>query len=235
MTTDSAPEKWIYQQHTRVKHLLLEQYLGGWLRILGQRNKKLFIMDGFAGRGEYVDGSEGSPTIILRRSLELISEQNISQVICGFVEKNADNFANLRSVVERIKPSDHRISVLTPSEFEEVASDAITWLRRSPMPSFWFIDPFGFTGMSFDTIRSIMSLDRSEVFITLMTRDMNRFLTRVDMEDVYDQLLASREWRDAVGVGTETMSSERQLRDLYIHELRAIGCFVEGMSVAERG
>ncbi len=65
-----------------------------------------------------------------------------------------------------------------------------------------------------------------------MTRDMNRFLTRVDMEDVYDQLLASREWRDAVGVGTETMSSERQLRDLYIHELRAIGCMVTAFRVS---
>jgi hypothetical protein len=123
---------------------------------------------------------------------------------------------------------------LTPrnAEFQEVASDAITWLNRMKIPSFWFIDPFGFTGMSFETIRSIMSLDRSEVFITLMTRDMNRFLTRTNLEDVYDQLLASGEWRKAIGSGTERMSSERQLRNLYVHELRAIGCMVTAFRVS---
>jgi three-Cys-motif partner protein len=234
MTTDHAPEKWVYQQHTRVKHELLQQYLGGWLRILGQRNKKLFIMDGFAGRGEYAGGSPGSPIIILRKAKELISEHNVSQVICGFVEKDSENFANLRSVIDRIKPSDPSIAVLAPrnAEFEEVAGDAITWLQRSQIPSFWFIDPFGFTGMPFETIRSIMSLDRSEVFITLMTRDMNRFLTRINLEQVYDQLLASGEWREAIGSGTQSMSSERQLRDLYVHELRAIGCMVTAFRVS---
>jgi len=27
MTKDSAPEKWEYKEHTKVKHILLEKYL----------------------------------------------------------------------------------------------------------------------------------------------------------------------------------------------------------------
>ena len=140
MTTDHAPERWVCPQHTRVKHELLQQYLGGWLGILGQGNNRLFIMDGFAGRGEYTDGSDGSPIIIIRKAQELISQGTVSSVICGFVEKDAENFANLISVIDRAKSNYPGVDVLEPrnSEFEKVASEALTWLRNSPMPK---VDP----------------------------------------------------------------------------------------------
>ena len=63
---DSAPEKWEYREHTRVKHILLEKYLAAWVPILGKWNPKICYFDGFAGRGEYADGSLGSPIIALR-------------------------------------------------------------------------------------------------------------------------------------------------------------------------
>jgi three-Cys-motif partner protein len=56
MVRDSAPERWEYREHTRVKHILLEKYLGAWIPILGRWNQKICYFDGFAGRGEYLDG-----------------------------------------------------------------------------------------------------------------------------------------------------------------------------------
>lgn len=53
MVRDNDPQKWIYKEHTRAKHELLEKYLGGWISILGSRHERLLIFDGFAGRGEY--------------------------------------------------------------------------------------------------------------------------------------------------------------------------------------
>ena len=73
MVRDNDLDKWIYKEHTRVKHELLDKYLGGWLPILGRWNRRLIIVDGFAGRGEYADGSDGSPVIILRKAAELIN------------------------------------------------------------------------------------------------------------------------------------------------------------------
>jgi three-Cys-motif partner protein len=61
VVSDRDPLKWIYKEHTRVKHELLDKYLGGWIPILGSRNDRLLIFDGFAGRGEYEDGTPGSP------------------------------------------------------------------------------------------------------------------------------------------------------------------------------
>lgn len=43
-------------------------------------------------------------------------------------------------------------------------------------PSFWFIDPFGFSGLPLTLIGQILSRPRPEVFMTFMSRDMNRLL-----------------------------------------------------------
>ena len=87
MAQDSDPKKWDYPQHTRVKHELLDKYLGGWLPILGRWHARLVIVDGFAGRGQYNDGSDGSPVIILRKAQELVSAGRVKEVVCGFVER----------------------------------------------------------------------------------------------------------------------------------------------------
>ena len=225
---DSDLSKWFYTEHTRVKHEILEKYLGGWLYILGSWHKRFFILDGFAGRGEYTGGSQGSPIIIMSKAEELIAQNRVSEVICGFVERDPDNFDNLQTVIKRVEPHYPNVKVLSPknSEFEDVANDAVLWLERKPMPSFWFIDPFGFTGMSFDTIKSIMALDRSEVFITLMVRDMRRFLNLPSLGDTYAQLFATDEWRHFVSSRPPQETVEDRLRDFYVAQLRSIGCKV---------
>lgn len=61
MPVDSDPSMWSYPPHTKAKHDLLAAYLGGWYPILSKWNGRLLFLDGFAGRGRYTDGSEGSP------------------------------------------------------------------------------------------------------------------------------------------------------------------------------
>ncbi len=65
---DSDPEKWVYSQHAAAKHEILRRYLGAWLPILGSRHPKLVIYDGFAGRGRYRDGEDGSPVLTFKRA-----------------------------------------------------------------------------------------------------------------------------------------------------------------------
>jgi three-Cys-motif partner protein len=66
---DNQPEKWYIKEHTRVKHEILKLYLRPWAKILGRQNKRLIILDGFAGRGEYFENGHtvvcGSPIIFM--------------------------------------------------------------------------------------------------------------------------------------------------------------------------
>ena len=38
--------------------------MDGWFPILGTYNERILVLDGFAGRGRYSDGSPGSPLIV---------------------------------------------------------------------------------------------------------------------------------------------------------------------------
>ena len=192
MVADSDPKKWAISVHTRVNHELLDKYLGGWLPILGSRNPKLLIVDGFAGRGEYVNGSAGSPVLIMRKAEELISAGKAGEVICWFVEYDAKNFRALQDVLESNGPKSPLVKVGTSDQpFELVVKEVVERTNGNTVPSLWFIDPFGFTGMSFETVEQIMALPRSKVFITLMLRDIGRFLSHPNLDTYFNRLFGT--------------------------------------------
>jgi len=59
MLKDSSLGKWVYKEHTRIKHELLRKYLYAWIIKLGKFHRKVIFFDGFAGRGEYTDEKTG--------------------------------------------------------------------------------------------------------------------------------------------------------------------------------
>ena len=42
---DDTLEKWVYKEHTKVKHEILSKYITGWIKILGTFHK-LYIFFG---------------------------------------------------------------------------------------------------------------------------------------------------------------------------------------------
>lgn len=230
---DSDPRKWVYREHTKVKHKLLQKYLGGWLLILGRWHERLLIVDGFAGRGTYDGGNDGSPIIILRQAQELISTRRVGKVFCAFVEDNTENYNKLRTLLDQVRAQYPDVTILGPfkGEFEVVASRAIRESGGNLVPSFWFIDPFGFTGIPFETMKRIMALKRSEVFVTWMSRDIDRFLSHVDLHDALDRLFGTRRWRRIRESHISGHAKEKALRQLYEEQLRSIACKVTAFRV----
>jgi len=176
MTDDSALKKWEYREHTRVKHILLGKYLAAWIPILGRRNPKICYFDGFAGKGEYTDSTLGSPLIALKVADKLASY--FDKLICFFVEKDGDNFKNLEEVLESEKPNIKnwgKIEIVKENdEFANVTEQVFEYLEKQKStlaPSFFFIDPFGFSGVPFKTIQKALSNPKTEVFFTFMVRD----------------------------------------------------------------
>ena len=69
---DHDPRKWIYTEHARAKHAIQRTYLGAWLAILGTHFSPLVLFDGFAGRGHYEGGEDGSPLLFFKRAAEAV-------------------------------------------------------------------------------------------------------------------------------------------------------------------
>lgn len=238
MFKDSAIEKWVYSEHTRVKHELLRKYLHAWLIKLGRFHRKVLFFDGFAGRGEYIDEKtgmilrEGSPIIALRvadKLLELCERKRkppyFDTFICIAIEKDKENFINLQSVVEReknnIKFKDKIDIQLINDEFANVVNDLAVKVGAGIAPSFFFIDPFGFSGVPFNIVKYILSLPRTEIFFTFMTCYIDRFLRTSQVEKHLDALYPTQEWREIYKV-RDWRERDRVLLDLYLKSLHEV-------------
>jgi len=217
---DSAPEKWEYREQTRVKHILLEKYLEAWMPILGKWNPRICYFDGFSGRGEYADGTLGSPIIALRVADRLA--RYYGKLLLVFIEKNRDNFENLENVLEREKPTIKNLgkmdTIKKNDEFANVISELFDYLekdRSSLAPSFFFIDPFGYSGISFETIKRILSNPKTEVFFTFMIRDIARFIEDPRLMRTFTSLFGTDEWKEII----ELPDREKALIELYRKQL----------------
>lgn len=234
MYKDSAPEKWEYREHTKVKHELLEKYLYPWTIKLGSFHRKILFIDGFAGRGEYTDKTGkvvavGSPVIALQLANSLLEQAKerkrqpyFDKFICICIEKDADNFNNLQGIInrerEKLKFKDKLEAVVINDEFANVVNEILKEVGARIAPSFFFIDPFGFNGVPFETVKSILSLPRTEIFFTFMTRDINRFLAVPSVERILDELYPTSEWRDIYQI-KDWQKRDQALKDLYIKSL----------------
>jgi len=224
VTTDSAPEKWTYREHTRVKHILLEKYLEPWIKILGRRHTRICYVDGFAGRGEYVDGTLGSPLKALRVADGL--SDHYRHMLFVFIEKNRDNFDNLQQREKTTIRNLHKMTIEAYNrEFAVVMQDVADRLQHDGtilVPLFFFIDPFGFAGIPFNIVTTILANPRTEVFFTFMVRDIERFLAHPDLVETFTMLFGTDEWRNV----KDLPQRELALMELYTKQLHE-ACGVE--------
>ena len=216
---DSDPEKWMYREHTRVKHEILEKYLRGWVPILGKYHNRICYFDGFAGRGEYEGGFPGSPVIAMRVGNDL--KEYVEEMVCFFIERDSDNFKNLEAVTSREQEKCPHCKINNiHAEFAAVIEEIIEDVGAKLAPSFFFIDPFGFKGVPFELVKQILSISRTEVFITYMYRDIARFLGSDNVEEIFDELFGTTIWRKILKQDLSGSDREHALRDLYITQLR---------------
>jgi spore photoproduct lyase len=196
--------------------------------------RRILFFDGFAGRGEYFDKTGkvvalGSPVIALEvanGSLEHCEEKKrkpyFDEFVCMGVEKNPENFGNLQNVIEReraeYKFRDKLRVELINDEFANVTNEILKEPREAGqqiIPSFFFVDPFGFSGVPFDSVKTILSFRRTEIFFTLMTRDINRSLAVPSVEEALSQLYPIPEWQQIYKM-QDWQKRDQALKDLYI-------------------
>lgn len=223
---DDDPKKWIYKEHTRVKHEILEKYLKTWINVLAKWYKVCYF-DCFAGRGRYTDGKEGSPLIALRAASDLKNERNHinNEIELIFIEKDKNNYENLQIVVNEEldinKDKYSNITVKPPinDEFTNVVTPLIGDYGKF-YPSFFFIDPFGFSGVPMEIIKNILSIPKTEVFINFMIRDVNRFLTSSTHLRSLEELFGIENVLKTIKNRFPDMDRESALLKLYREQLK---------------
>ena len=207
------------EPHTRAKHELLMRYLLAWFPILGQTFPQVMYIDGFAGPGRYSNGEDGSPIIAIKAALAN-RERIGGQVLFRFMEKRQDRADMLREVVDAMElPSNFNVKTIGGSTFNKELAEFID-SQSMDIPTFAFIDPFGWTGIPFSSIRRILTSPHCEVLVNFMYEEINRFAGMQSQADNFDALFDTGEWRNIAAI-SDPIERNRGFRDLYIHQLQA--------------
>jgi three-Cys-motif partner protein len=225
------PVQWPLEDHTLAKHRVLRSYLDGWIPIMGQQalraygsNRRLLLVDGFAGPGRYTGGEPGSPLIML----DALTSHTALPRLCDvkfmylFVEHNPARVAHLRSEVEQLDLPPNVEVFIEEGDFEATFGnvvDDITSSGKLLVPTFAFIDPFGYSAASMSLTGRFLSFPRSEALFFLPLSYIHRFVGRSGQEAALTALFETDEWREAIPLSGNDRRSflielfERQLRN----------------------
>lgn len=193
---------WACEEHSAAKHVILRKYLDRWLPIMADRQPELLLVDGFAGPGRYLGGEDGSPIIMLKAFLDHTARAAIERRTLRyvFVESHRGRLDHLASEIERLEiPPNVRVTTILGNY-----SDVMPGLLGNVpdrVPTFAFLDPFGYAETQFRLTSQILGFPRCEVLIYLPTRFIARFVTHPDVASTFDLLFASDAWVGAKELG----------------------------------
>ena len=209
---DDDDTKWVIQKHSKIKHEILRKYLGAFVSITGRSWTDFYYIDGFAGRGKYSGGELGSPLHALKTIEKVLCNKklnlNLDSVNCIFVEQNDNNYRHLCQNIDGFQGSElictHKYNKSFDKAFVDILDDFKDGLKENP--SFFFIDPFGYSGIPFEIYEKIFNLydesigdqGRPEIFLSLMVGSINRWWKSPGKENQFDILFGTQNWKEKI-------------------------------------
>jgi three-Cys-motif partner protein len=188
--------------------------------ILSQgRFPEILYIDGFAGPGEYSGGEIGSPIIALDTALGYRPPLT-AKVHFLFIEKDEARAAHLREqVASRSLPPNFRV-IVDADTFEAAFERRFSEFVRNGrlIPSFAFIDPFGWTGAPFSLVKRILGQRSCEVLVNFMYEEINRFIGHPDQVPNFDSFFGTTSWKRCSDEA-DPRRRNRCLHDLYLQQL----------------
>lgn len=216
---------WEMEPHTAAKHAILKRYLQAWMVILSQAKfPEILYIDGFAGPGAYKNGEVGSPIIAVQTALDYRPPLT-ARLHFLFVEKDPERAAHLQSRISQLNlPSNFEVKVEGGITFEDAfKKHYFTYQRLGRLiPTFAFIDPFGWTGAPMSIVQTIMQHKSCEVFVNFMYEEINRFISHPDQVENFNSLFGTPSWVRCKEI-VEAGGRRRYLHDLYTDQMLCKG------------
>ncbi len=146
------------REQSLVKTEIVAKYFWAWAKVIipsaKKRNNNIAYVDLFSGPGRYKDGSQSTPLRILERAIADPDMREMLVTIFNDIDSN-----NTQSLQEAIASLDG-INTLKhkPIVFnKEVGEEIVQNLQRIRLvPTLFFIDPWGYKGLSLGLIGSVI-------------------------------------------------------------------------------
>lgn len=159
-----------FEDHTLLKHRILDAYLKSWAFKLLRRkdgSDRVFYVDCFAGEGRDGDGNPGSPTIACKVAIQVrqhfadCGQPWKGMAVCA-IEAVPKRFKKLKEYLEPFVPAAPADLRVLQGEAADHMANITAWIGQRP--ALFFLDPFGVGGLDATYYKEMLAGPQSEVF-----------------------------------------------------------------------
>lgn len=148
-------------EQSMIKARIVSKYFSVWAKIIlstqmkhTRHPQRMAYVDLFAGPGRYDDQSKSTPLLVL--DTILASPELSNRVITIFNDKDMENIESLGNAIKQI-PGIEKLTYVPKLLNEEVGEDIVNIFRdKRLVPTFFFVDPWGYKGLSLNLVSSII-------------------------------------------------------------------------------
>ena len=157
-----TPHEWFKEQEqaSRIKAMIVTKYFWAWAEVMKSNARKwgfhdkLAYIDLFAGPGRYEDGAESTPLLILRQAVEDV--EMCKMLVAVFNDVDEDHARSLKANIEEL-PGIEKLAHKPQVHNDEVGDEIVKMFEEMTLvPTFFFVDPWGYKGLSLRLVNSVM-------------------------------------------------------------------------------
>jgi three-Cys-motif partner protein len=146
---------------SQIKAEIVADYFWAWANVIisvqqrfPQRAQKIAYIDLFAGPGRYRNGAASTPLLIMERA---VADPRIrGRLIAIFNDKDEANSASLQTEINKI-PGIEALQHKARISAGEVGEELVKEFKHARLvPTFLFVDPFGYKGLSLQLVNSVL-------------------------------------------------------------------------------
>ena len=217
--TESAYDFNEQTDRSAVKTRIVTKYFGTWAGIIS-RNEKMFYIDLFSGQGKFDDGKESTPIEVVK----IISGNPDfkRKIQCYFNEGDETRCKKLK---EYLSQFDDIKSFRYQPIIENNIIDATTVKKFSnwKAPSFVFLDPCGYKGLSLELISNFAKAWGTDIIIFFNYNAINRSVSYESFEPVMKDLFGEEHYQNIQNRLKGEEEREYVILDEMIKALNGVG------------
>lgn len=145
-------------EHSRIKATITRDYFWAWAKVIlatvKGRGGHIAYIDLFAGPGRYKDGTKSTPLLILESAI--VDHEMSQHLVTLFNDADKENASKLQMEIDAL-PGIEKLKYKPQVEAEEVGDKIVAMFEQSKLvPTFFFVDPWGYKGLSLGLINSVL-------------------------------------------------------------------------------
>jgi three-Cys-motif partner protein len=148
-------------EQSQIKAAIVADYFWAWAKVIigaqkrhPKQAQKIAYIDLFAGPGRYQNGAASTPVLIMRKAVEDTDIRD--RLVTIFNDKDEENTASLVKEIDAI-PCIDTMKFKRRIETGEVGESIVKEFQSAKLiPTFLFVDPFGYKGLSLQLVNSVL-------------------------------------------------------------------------------